>query len=165
MAQLFSIDITVGNYLWLPIGAKILAFLLFGFWAFPGVLIGSLMSGIFLYDSWNGNTIYGPLGTLAGVLAPMFAIGIMRFFSLSNFFEGGKLVYGHIIFLVILSSLINTLTKLFLYFDKIEGVDGAEVDALKFLESYLTGDILGGLVFVFVAIKIFLPSIVKHKLD
>ncbi len=28
-----GIDITLGNYLWLPMGAKILAFLLFGLWA------------------------------------------------------------------------------------------------------------------------------------
>ena len=42
-------DITIGNYLWLPMGAKILAFLLFGFWAFPGVLLGSLMSGVLIY--------------------------------------------------------------------------------------------------------------------
>ena len=158
-------DITVGNYLWLPMGAKILAFLLFGYWAFPGVLIGSLMSGIFLYDSWNGNTFYGPMGTLAGVLAPMLAIAIMKSFHLSNFFKDGKLVYGHIIFLVILSSLINTLTKLFLYINKVEGVDGKEVDALQFIQSYLVGDVLGGLLFVFVIIKLFMPTIVRNKLD
>ena len=115
-------DITIGNYLWLPMGAKILAFLLFGFWAFPGVLLGSLMSGVFLYDSWNGNAFYGPLGTLAGVMAPMLAIVVMRFFHLSNFFKDGKLVYGHIIFLVILSSLINTISKLFLYIDKVKAL-------------------------------------------
>ena len=158
-------DITVGNYLWLPMGAKILAFLLFGYWAFPGVLLGSLMSGVFLYDSWNGNTFYGPLGTLAGVMAPMLAVAIMRLFHLSSFFKDGKLVYGHIVFLVILSSLINTITKLFLYIDKVKGVDGKEVDATQFIQSYLTGDILGGMVFVFVVIKIFLPIIVKNKLD
>ena len=158
-------DITVGNYLWLPMGAKILAFLLFGYWAFPGVLLGSLMSGVFLYDSWNGNTFYGPLGTLAGVMAPMLAVAIMRLFHLSNFFKDGKLVYGHIVFLVILSSLINTIAKLFLYIDKVKGVDGKEVDAIQFIQSYLTGDILGGLVFVFVVIKIFLPIILKNKLN
>jgi len=158
-------DITIGNYLWLPMGAKILAFLLFGFWAFPGVLLGSLMSGVFLYDSWNGNAFYGPLGTLVGVMAPMLAIVVMRFFHLSNFFKDGKLVYGHIIFLVILSSLINTISKLFLYVDKVKGIDGKEVDAIQFIQSYLTGDILGGMVFVFVVIKLFLPVIIRNKLD
>jgi hypothetical protein len=158
-------DITVGNYLWLPMGAKILAFLLFGYWAFPGVLIGSLMSGIFLYDSWNGNTFYGPLGTLAGVMAPMLAVAIMKFLHLSNFFKDGKIIYGHIVFLVILSSLINTITKLFLYIDKVKGIDDKEVDAMQFIQSYLAGDILGGLVFVFVVIKLFLPTIIRNKLN
>ncbi len=146
-------------------GVKILAFLLFGIYALPGVLLGSLMSGVFLYDSWNGYTFYGPLGTLAGVLAPLMAIAIMKYFYLSKFFENGKLIYGHIIFLVILSSLINTLTKLFLYYDKVKGIDGKEIDVLLFLQSYLLGDMLGGLVFVFITIWIFLPSIIKHKLD
>lgn len=158
-------DITIGNYLWLPMGAKILAFLIFGFWAFPGVLLGSLMSGVLLYDSWNGNTFYGPISTMAGVLAPMAAISIMRIFHLSNFFKDDKLVYGHIIFLVILSSLINTLAKFFLFVDKVKGVDGKEVDALQFILSYLTGDILGGLVFVFLIVKIFLPVIIRNKLN
>jgi hypothetical protein len=123
------------------------------------------MSGVFLYDSWNGNTFYGPLGTFAGVMAPMLAVAIMRLFHLSNFFKDGKPVYGHIVFLVILSSLINTITKLFLYIDKVKGIDGKEVDAIQFIQSYLTGDVLGGLVFVFITIRIFLPSIIKYKLD
>jgi hypothetical protein len=105
------------------------------------------------------------MGTLIGVLAPMVAISIMSLFHLSNFFNDSKIVYGHIIFLVILSSLINTITKLFLFFDKVKGVDDKEVDALQFILSYLTGDILGGLVFVLLAVKIFLPVIIRNKLN
>ena len=45
MSWMHGIDITLGHHLWLPMGAKILAFLLFGLWALPGVLLGSLMSG------------------------------------------------------------------------------------------------------------------------
>jgi integral membrane sensor domain MASE1 len=52
-----GIDITLGNYLWLPMGAKILAFLLFGLWALPGVLLGSLMSGYILYNFLNVDPI------------------------------------------------------------------------------------------------------------
>ena len=46
--------------------------------------------------------------------------------------------------------------KLFLYIDKVK-VDNKEVDALEFMQSYLTGDILGGIVFVFIALKLVLP--------
>ncbi|MDG2395913.1 hypothetical protein [Candidatus Thioglobus sp.] len=156
MSFLYGNDISIGNYLWLPMGTKILAYLLFGAWAFIGVLIGSLMSGIFLYDFWHGNEVYGPLGTLVGVLAPLVAIAIMRYFHLSTFITVGKINFRHVIFLVILSSLINTLGKLFLYMNKVK-VDGKDVDALAFMQSYLTGDILGGIVFVFIVLKLVLP--------
>jgi hypothetical protein len=111
MSFLYGNDIAIGNYLWLPMGAKILAYLLFGTWAFFGVLIGSLMSGIFLYDFWHGNEVYGPLGTLVGVLAPLAAIAIMRYFDLSTVITVGKINFRHVIFLVILSSLPNKHTR------------------------------------------------------
>ncbi|RUM77648.1 MAG: hypothetical protein DSZ13_01240 [Candidatus Thioglobus sp.] len=165
MSWMYGVDITIGNYLWLPMGAKVLAFLLFGIWALPGVLIGSLMSGMFLYDFWIGNTFYGPLGTLVGVFAPLLAIMVMRHFHLSNFFDAGKINFRHVLFLIILSSLINTLAKLFLYIDKVKGIDGKSVDALNFIQSYLTGDVLGGIVFVFIVLKVLLPVVIKFGLN
>lgn len=164
MGYMSGFDFTIGNYLWLPMGAKVLAFLIFGFWALPGVLLGSLMSGVFLYDFWSGNTFYGPLGTLAGVLAPFFAIMIMRYFRLSDFFDKDKIVFQHVIFLIILSSLINTLTKLFLYIDEVKNIDGKEVEALNFIQSYLIGDVSGGIVFVIIILQFLLPSLRKSKL-
>ncbi|MCS5589071.1 MAG: hypothetical protein NZ824_03780 [Candidatus Thioglobus sp.] len=164
MSFMYGADITIGNYLWLPMGAKILAFLLFGVWAFPGVLLGSLMSGIFLYDFWSGNTFYGPLGTLAGAVAPMLAIMIMHYFRLSDFFDKDKIIFKHVIFLIILSSLINTLTKLFLYIDKVNDVDGKDVDAVQFIQSYLVGDILGGIVFIVIVLKLLPRTLRKPKL-
>ncbi len=146
-------------------GAKVLAFLLFGFWAFPGVLLGSLLSGFLLYDFWNVNPIYGPLGSLVGALAPMLAILIMQFFRLSNFFNDGmKVQFGHVLFLVILSSLINTLFKLFIYLNKVTDLNGQAIDPVQFIQNYLAGDILGGFVFIYIVFKFFTPQLVKHKL-
>ena len=165
MAWLSGVDIALGNYLWLPMGAKVLAFLLFGLWAFPGVLLGSLMSGFLLYDFWNVNPIYGPLGSLVGALAPMLAILIMQFFRLSNFFNDGmKVQFGHVLFLVILSSLINTLFKLFIYLNKVTDLNGQAIDPVQFIQNYLAGDILGGFVFIYIVFKFFTPQLVKHKL-
>ncbi|MCH9712001.1 MAG: hypothetical protein K0U20_05180 [Proteobacteria bacterium] len=165
MAWLSGVDIALGNYLWLPMGAKVLAFLLFGFWAFPGVLLGSLLSGFLLYDFWNVNPIYGPLGSLVGALAPMLAILIMQFFRLSNFFNDGmKVQFGHVLFLVILSSLINTLFKLFIYLNKVTDLNGQAIDPVQFIQNYLAGDILGGFVFIYIVFKFFTPQLVKHKL-
>lgn len=162
MSFLYGNDIAIGNYLWLPMGAKVLAYLFFGAWAFFGVLIGSLLSGIFLYDFWHGNEVYGPLGTLVGVLAPLAAIIIMRYFQLSTFFTAGKINFKHVFFLIILASFINTIGKWFLYIDKVT-VDTKKIDALEFMQSYLTGDILGGIVFVFIALKLVLPLFKKQS--
>ena len=162
---IYGVDITIGNYLWLPMGAKVLAFLLFGIWALPGVLIGSLMSGMFLYDFWSGNTFYGPLGTLVGVFAPLLAIMIMKHFHLSSFFDDAKINFRHVLFLIILSSVINTLVKLFVYIDEVKNIDGKSVDALQFIQTYLPGDILGGIVFVFIVLKILLPVVIKFGLN
>jgi integral membrane sensor domain MASE1 len=165
MSWMYGVDITIGNYLWLPMGAKVLAFLLFGIWALPGVLIGSLMSGMFLYDFWSGNTFYGPLGTLVGVFAPLLAIMIMKHFHLSSFFDDAKINFRHVLFLIILSSVINTLVKLFVYIDEVKNIDGKSVDALQFIQTYLPGDILGGIVFVFIVLKILLPVVIKFGLN
>ena len=165
MSWTHGIDITLGNYLWLPMGAKILAFLLFGLWALPGVLLGSLMSGYILYNFLNVDPIYGPLGSLIGTFAPMSAILIMRYFNLSTFFDGDKkLEFSHVIFLIVLSSIINTLLKLFLYFGRVSGVDQQQIDSSEFILSYLTGDILGGIVFILLTIKIFMPLLIRFKL-
>ena len=162
---IYGVDITIGSLLWLPMGAKVLAFLLFGIWALPGVLIGSLMSGMFLYDFWSGNTFYGPLGTLVGVFAPLLAIMIMKHFHLSSFFDDTKINFRHVLFLIILSSVINTLVKLFVYIDEVKNIDGKSVDALQFIQTYLPGDILGGIVFVFIVLKILLPVVIKFGLN
>ena len=162
---IYGVDITIGSLLWLPMGAKVLAFLLFGIWALPGVLIGSLMSGMFLYDFWSGNTFYGPLGTLVGVFAPLLAIMIMKHFHLSSFFDDAKINFRHVLFLIILSSVINTLVKLFVYIDEVKNIDGKSVDALQFIQTYLPGDILGGIVFVFIVLKVLLPVVIKLGLN
>ena len=165
MSWMGGVDITIGNYLWLPMGAKVLAFLLFGIWALPGVLIGSLMSGMFLYDFWSGNTFYGPLGTLVGVFAPLLAIMVMKYFHLSSFFDDVKINFRHVLFLIILSSVINTLAKLFLYMDKVKSISGQGVDALHHIQRFLPGDILGGIVFVFIVLKVLLPVVIKFGLN
>jgi hypothetical protein len=165
MSWMHGIDITLGHYLWLPMGAKILAFLLFGLWALPGVLLGSLMSGYILYDFLNVDPVYGPLGTLVGAFAPMIAILIMRYFHLSNFFDNDKkLEFRHVIFLIVLSSIINTLSKLFIYLGRVSGPNNHQIDSTEFILSYLTGDILGGIVFIMLTIKIFMPILLRFKL-
>lgn len=164
MSVIQTNQITIGNYLWLPMGVKVLAYLIYGFKAFPGVLLGSLMSGILVYDFWNGNTFYGPLGSFAGALAPLLAIAFMRYFHLSNFFDQGRIQFTHVLLLILLSAIFNTLLKLFIYVGRVSDTTGAQIDVVGFVQSYFIGDALGGVFFVLIALKIFLPTLIKLKI-
>lgn len=164
MSVMQTNQITIGNYLWMPMGVKVLAYLIYGFRAFPGVLFGSLMSGILVYDFWNGNTFYGPLGSFAGTLAPLLAIVFMRYFHLSNFFDQGRIQFTHVLLLILLSAIFNTLLKLFIYIGRVSDSTGADIDVVAFVQSYFIGDILGGVLFVLIALKIILPTLIKLKI-
>jgi len=84
----------------------------------------------------------------------------MRFFHLSDFFDSGKVNFAHIVFLVILSSLVSTLAKFFIY-----PINEATIsNPVVFIQSYLLGDVIGGIVFIYIAVKVFVPLMVKNKL-
>jgi len=139
-------DFSIGSLLYLPMGAAIFAYLLFGFGVLPGVAIANTLIGYFLWDNWLGSGVTGFSGhVVVGSLAPIAAILIMKYFKLSNFFEGKQLNFRHVIFLVILTALINTLLKFFIFMSVMPEFN----DPAKFISTYLVGDILGGLVFIY----------------
>jgi len=150
----------IGQPIWLQIGAITMAYLLFGYKVFFGVIIGSLLSGYFVW-LWPGSVLnYSQV--FAGAIAPLFAIQCMKLFKLSDFFAGNKLIFEHVIFLAILAALFNTSLKLFvntifrnsiLYPDLPPRV----IDIPDFIQSYLVGDIVGGIAFIFILALIFSP--------
>lgn len=153
-------DLSIGNYLWLPIGASILSYLLFGFKTFFGVFIGFALATIILKGSFDAVSIFSWLGRLSSSLAPIVAIMMMRFFHLSDFFDSRKVNFAHIVFLVILSSLVSTLAKFFIY-----PINEATIsNPVVFIQSYLLEDVIGGIVFIYIAVKVFVPLMVKNKL-
>jgi hypothetical protein len=153
-------DLSIGNYLWLPSGASILSYLLFGFKTFFGVFIEFALATIILKGSFDAVSIFSWLGRLSSSLAPIVAIMMMRFFHLSDFFDSRKVNFAHIVFLVILSSLVSTLAKFFIY-----PINEATIsNPVVFIQSYLLGDVIGGIVFIYIAVKVFVPLMVKNKL-
>ena len=98
----------VGNLIWLPLGAMSLCFLLFDFKVVLAALLATHFSDFWIHSQsfFSQVTL---LQSIAGVVAPMFAIASMRFFKLSNFFDGGKVVFQHLLFLAILTALFNTI--------------------------------------------------------
>lgn len=151
ISGLDSIDFAIGNYLWLPIGAAIFSYLLFGFKVLPGVLLGYLIAEVIIEGGMADISQREVLSRTMSSLAPIFAIGIMRVFSLSNFFDDNKVNIGHIVFLVFLSAVISTLLKTFFVYHSAEKF---LIDPVGHIGSYLLGDMIGGTVFIYIGIKL-----------
>ena len=99
-----------GNLVWLPIGAVSLCYLLFGYRIFGAVFMAITFSSIWFHESsYSGINLLH----LVGTFAPLLAIVSMKVFKLSNFFDGEKLVFQHLLFLAILTAFYNTLMKFF----------------------------------------------------
>ena len=158
---------TIGNLIFLPLGAASLCYLLFG----NRVLIAVFLA-IEFSDYWITGNPHGHLAVnFVGTFAPLLAIATMKFFKLSSFFEDGKLVFQHLLFLTILTAFYNTLMNFFVwsYISLIEE-SNVTIDAMQFIKNYLIGDVLGCLtVFFFVAlvivpgIRYFAPHLVPLK--
>ena len=149
----------VGNLIWLPLGAMSLCFLLFDFKVVLAALLATHFSDFWIHSQsfFSQVTL---IQSIAGVAAPMFAIASMRFFKLSNFFDGGKVVFQHLLFLAILTALFNTIISFFTssyIASKDETME--QINATVFIKNYLIGDILGCLVVLFFAALVVVPAI------
>jgi hypothetical protein len=144
----------VGNLIWLPLGAVTLCYLLFGYRIVLAVFLAIMFSAHWFHAEplfiISQNIVH-----LMGAVAPLLAIASMKFFKLSNFFEGDKLVFQHLLFLVILTALYNTLMKFFAF----SYFDNFSINAEKFIQGYLLGDILGCLTVLFFAALVIVPGI------
>ena len=67
-------EVSVSTYFYLPLGAKILMYLLFGFRVLPGILMACVSAGVLLFNSWNDHLLIGTMAACAGALAPIIAM-------------------------------------------------------------------------------------------
>ena len=149
----------IGNLIWLPLGAMSLCFLLFGFRVVVAAILAAQFSEFWLHSQlFFDQTLL--VQSFSGVIGPALAIATMRFFKLSNFFDGEKLVFHHLIFLAILTALFNTLISFFVSsYIVSNGQDLEIINATDFLRNYLMGDILGCLIVLFFAALVVVPLI------
>ena len=148
-----------GNLIWLPLGGMSLCFLLFGFRVVFAAILASQLSEFWFHSQpfFDQVTL---IRTISGAMGPALAIASMRFFKLSNFFDGDKLVFHHLIFLAILTALFNTLTAFFVSsYIVSNGQANETINATDFLRNYLMGDILGCLIVLFFAALVIVPFI------
>ena len=163
-----DVEAIAGTQIWLQIGMITLCYLLFGYRVFFGVIAAIELSGLLIWH-WDIYSTLNHLIAIIGAISPLLAIASMRVFKLSSFFDGEQLVFQHVIFLVILTALYNTLMKFFTYTtiqNNFFPLDPATVNitATEFIQSYLYGDILGGLVVLFIATLLVEP-LIRYILD
>ena len=149
----------IGNLIWLPLGSISLCFLLFDYKVVLAALLATHFSDVWIHSQLFFSQVTW-LKSIAGVIAPMCAIASMRFFKLSNFFDEGKVVFQHLLFLAILTALFNTIISFFTssyIASKDETME--QINATVFIKNYLIGDILGCLVVLFFAALVVVPAI------
>jgi integral membrane sensor domain MASE1 len=152
-----SFEIGLGSYLLLPLGAKILMYLLFGYRVFPGILAGCIAAGVLLFNSWNDQLLIGTMAACAGAIAPIIAMCLMKQTNVSNFSDLGQVDFRHVLFLIVFTSVISALLKFFVYMQDVT----LNINAVTFITHYITGDVLGGLVVIYFALYVVVPIIQK----
>ena len=150
----------IGNLIWLPLGAMSLCFLLFDYKVVLAALLATHFADVWFHSAPMMMTQDTIVQHIAAVIAPIIAIASMRFFKLSNFFDGGKVVFQHLLFLAILTALFNTISSFFIN-SYIASKDAAmeQINATVFIKNYLIGDLLGCLVVLFFAALVVVPAI------
>jgi hypothetical protein len=146
-------DIEVGSYMYLPLGAKILMYLLFGFTVLPGIIFACFISGVILFNSWNDHLFIGTLAACAGAVAPIIVMLAMRAMRTCNFSNLKVIDFKNILALIIASSVVSAMLKFFIYMQSIT----LNIDALDFITHYIVGDVIGSLIVIYLTLKIIVP--------
>ena len=101
----FSDEInTIAYSIYIPHGWRILSFLIYGYWAIPGLFLAHFVTGYYYDDGFIAfDLIFGIMVLIAVFCVPLAGIILKKFFvDLKNFF-----IPSYIICLTILSAFIN----------------------------------------------------------
>lgn len=150
MKYLSGFDAEIGSYLYLPIGAKILIFLLFGRSVLPGVMASCIFCGVVLFNSWGGNFAWGAIGAMMGAVAPLLSMWFIQKLDVVNFSNLKNVDFRHILFLIFITAIIHALSRFVIYAKS----EVFSINPVDFLSHYLVGDIIGGIVVIWIVLKI-----------
>ena len=137
------IDISIGSYLYLPLGAYAFCWAVFGKQGFPGQLLISILMSLY----WELDLNIFIQFTLINIFGPVVAIAIFRVLEVYKFRDFKSETSIAILFLCIVLALLNTLSKFLVYFM----TENQTTSAFDFLATYLPGDIIGSFVFIIFA--------------
>jgi hypothetical protein len=150
MINLSNFSVEVGSYLYLPIGAKILVFLIFGRYVLPGVILACLFCGFVLFASWGGQLVWGGIGAIMGAITPLVSMWLIEYFKLADYSNLERINFRHILFLIIFTAVLHALGRFLIYAKS----SVFTINPVDFLGHYLIGDILGGIVVIWTVLKI-----------
>lgn len=156
MINLSAYDFEIGPHLYLPIGAKILVFLLFGRQVLPGVMASCIFCGVVLFNSWGGNFAWGAFGAIMGAIAPLASMWFIEKFTPANYSDLKNINFRHILFLIFFTAILHSLTRFVIYAKS----EVFSINPVDFLAHYMVGDVIGGIVVIWTVLKI-LPHLVS----
>ena len=135
-----GIDISIGSYLYLPLGAYAFCWVVFGKQGLPGQLLISLLMSLY----WELDSKILIQFSLINVFGPVVAVSIFRVLEVYQFKDFKSETALATLFLCIVLALFNSLSKFFVYF-----ITGDNItSAFDFLATYLPGDVIGSFVFI-----------------
>jgi len=135
-----EIDISIGSYLYLPLGAYAFCWVLFGKQGLPGQLLISLLISLY----WELDSKILIQFSLINVFGPVVAVSIFRVLEVYQFKDFKSETILATLFLCIVLALFNSLSKFLVYFMS----DDQIANAYEFLATYLPGDVVGSFVFI-----------------
>ena len=138
-----GLNIDIGSYLYLPLGAYAFSWVMFGKFGLPGQLLISILMSLY----WELESSIFVQFALINVLGPVVAIAIFRVLEVYKFRDFKSETSIAILFLCIVLALLNTLSKFLVYFM----TENQTTSAFDFLATYLPGDIIGSFVFIIFA--------------
>jgi hypothetical protein len=140
------------SLIFLAFGAKILALLLWGVYIIPGIFLAKIMQYLFFTNFDPNLEMVISLSAIA-VFTPVLTMTMMKISNAGNMFKLENINFRHIIFFIIISAMLSALLKHMYMLSDIEFAHNA---AVVMLEA-LFGQLFGGLLFVYVAIKFAQP--------
>jgi len=143
MELIGEIDISIGSYLYLPLGAYAFCWVVYGKQGFPGQLLISILVSLY----WELDSNIFIQFTLINIFGPVVAIAIFRVLEVYKFKDFKSETSIAILFLCIVLALLNTLSKFLVYFM----TDNQSTSTFDFLATYFPGDVIGSFVFIIFA--------------
>ena len=138
-----EIDVSIGSYLYLPLGAYVFCWVVFGKQGFPGQLLISILMSFY----WELDSNIFIQFTLINIFGPVVTVSIFRVLEVYPFKDIKSETSIATLFLCIVLALLNTLSKFLVYFM----TDNQSTSTFDFLATYFPGDLVGSFVFIIFA--------------